>query len=322
MGALNRRKVRWMAKEWERGEFSMGFICKAVRITPRHGRRLRARYEQTGVLPYPKRTGRKPKPITAEEKDRILAMKEHHPLSGANTLEKLLNLNGGHIPHNRIHHILKLSGKAKDDPKKQKRRKYIRYQRKTSNSLWHTDLFEKYEGNNVAILYEDDASRFMTGGQLLNRPTSAECVAAGQLAVAMYGKPKQMMSDHGTQFTSLPREGCLEPDPNEFQQWLQEDEIAQVKSRIKPPQSNGKIEKGGGIIRQLTTCLGSLERALYYYNFKRPHWSLNIEICETPFMAFIRKMRPEQRMEFIRAHKVLVARHAPDYIYLAEEIVK
>jgi hypothetical protein len=67
MGTLNRRKVRWMAKEWDRGEFSMCFICKAVGITPRHGWRLRAHYEQTGVLPYPKKTGRKAKPILAEE---------------------------------------------------------------------------------------------------------------------------------------------------------------------------------------------------------------------------------------------------------------
>lgn len=311
-----------MTKEWDRGELSMSYICKTVGISSRHGWRLRSRYEQNGIRPYPKRPGRKPRPILAEERQRILTMKECHPLSGANTLEKLLNLNGDHIPHNKIHLVLKQSGKAKDDPKKQKRRKYIRYERKHSNSLWHTDLFEKYEGDNVAILYEDDASRFIAGGQLLDRPKSANCVAAGQLAVSMYGKPKQMMSDHGTQFTSLPREGCLEPDLNEFQQWLQNDEIDHVKSRVKHPQSNGKVEKAGGIIRQLVNCFGTIERALFYYNFKRPHWSLNIEICETPFMAFIRKMRPEQRMDFVRAHRVLVARHAPEYIDLDEEIVK
>ncbi len=48
----------------------------------------------------------------------------------------------------------------------------------------------------------------------------------------------------------------------------------------------------------------------------------DVEKCETPFMAFIRKMRPEQRNEYIKAHRVLVARHAPEYITLGEEIVK
>jgi putative transposase len=322
MRTLNRKKVRWMAKEWDRGELSMSYICKTVGIKPRYGWKLYRRYEKTGVLPYPKRPGRKPKPILLEEKQRILAMKERHPLSGANTLEKLLDQEGGHIPHNRIHIVLKQTGKAKDEPKKQKQRKYVRYERKHSNSLWHTDLFEKYEGNNVAILYEDDASRMMTGALLLDRPTAANCVTAGKMAISAFGKPKQLMSDHGTTFTSLPREGCLEPDPNEFQQWLEGYDIDHVKSRVKHPQSNGKVEKGGGILRKLVEHFGSLEHALYYYNFERPHWSLNIEICETPFKAFIRKMRPEQRRDFVRANNALVARHAPEYTILAEEMVK
>jgi putative transposase len=322
MRTLNRKKVRWMAKEWDRGELSMTYICKIVGIKPRYGWKLYRRYEKAGVLPYPKRPGRKPKPIQLEEQQRILAMKERHPLSGANTLEKLLDQEGSHIPHNRIHIVLKKTGKAKDEPKKQKQRKYIRYERKHSNSLWHTDLFEKYEGNNVAILYEDDASRMMTGAQLLDRPTAVNCVTAGKMAVTAFGKPKQLMSDHGTTFTSLPREGCPEPDPNEFQQWLVGYDIDHVKSRVKHPQSNGKIEKGGGILRKLVEHFGSLEQALYYYNFERPHWSLNIEICETPFKAFIRKMRPEQRYDFVRANRTLVARHAPEYSSFAKEMVK
>jgi putative transposase len=322
MRTLNRKKVRWMAKEWDRGELSMSNICKTVGIKPRYGWKLFRRFEKTGVLPYPKRPGRKPKPIQQEEKQRILAMKERHPLSGANTLEKLLNREGGHIPHNRIHTVLRQTGKAKNEPKKQKQRKYVRYERKHSNSLWHTDLFEKYEGDNIAVLYEDDASRFIPGGQLLDRPTAANCVDAGKTAVSFFGRPKQLMSDHGTTFTSLPREGCLEPDPNEFQQWLELADIGHVKSRVKHPQSNGKVEKAGGILRKLVQHFGSLDQALYYYNFERPHWSLNIEKCETPFQAFIRKMRPGQRLEFIRANRILVAWHAPEYAVLVDEMVK
>jgi len=140
---------------------------------------------------------------------------------------------------------------------------YVRYERKHSNSLWHTDLFEKYEGDNVAILYEYDASRMITGTQLLDRSTAANCVTAGKMAVSAFGKPKQLMSDHGTTFTSLPREGCPEPDPNEFQKWLKGYDIDHVKSRVKHPQSNGKVEKGGGILRKLVEHFSSLEHAIY-----------------------------------------------------------
>jgi hypothetical protein len=35
-------------------------------------------------------------------------------------------------------------------------------------------------------------------------------------AIQSYGVPKQLMTDHGIQFTSLPRETCSDPRPNEF----------------------------------------------------------------------------------------------------------
>ena len=81
----------------------------------------------------------------------------------------------------------------------------------------------------------------------------------------------QMMSDHGTQFTSLRREECMEPYLHEFQQWLEKDEIHHMKSRVKHPQSNGKVELGGEILRQLGTAFGIMDRGLNYDIFQRPH---------------------------------------------------
>lgn len=53
------------------------------------------------------------------------------------------------------------------------------------------------------------------------------------------------MTDHGTQFTSLPRENCLDLKDNEFQQLLRHYNIIHIKSRIKHPQSNCKVERAG-----------------------------------------------------------------------------
>jgi putative transposase len=81
-------------------------------------------------------------------------------------------------------------------------------------------------------------------------------------AVSVFGRPKQLMSGHGTTFTSLPGEGCPEPEPNGFQQWLKLADIDHAESRVRHPQSNGKVEKVGGILRKLVQHFGSLERAL------------------------------------------------------------
>lgn len=298
----------------EKEELSAYAISKIQHISERWVWDLFRQYNRTGKYPYPRQSGRKTKVIPDADTKRILAMKKRHPLSGAYTLEKLLDREGSHIPHNKIHVVLKAKGLARDEPKKQKPRKYIRYQRKHSNSLWHTDIFENYLDGRNAVLFEDDAARLITNGALMDRPTAANCIKAGKIAIDNFVSPKQMMSDHGTQFVSLPRESCPDPDPNSFQQWLEDEDIIHIKARIKHPQSNGKIEKAGGTIRKLTAYFGSLRKAINYYNFERPHWSLNIDECETPFKAYIRKMWPAKRYAFVRANLELVAKHAPEYL--------
>lgn len=314
MRKLNRLKIRWIIREMRKRELSVWQIAKQQGITPRWARELYNLYVETGEYPYPKPAGRSPKPISEEDRASVLAMKSKHPLSGATTLEKLLAHEGKHIPHNRIHKILKKDGLAKDEPKKQKRRKWIRYQRKHSRSLYHTDWFECIEKEKHTILYLDDASRFMCGGRSFDNATAENSKLVLESAIALYGRPKQAMSDHGPQFTSLPRDSCPDPELNVFQEYLDEQDIAQILARVKHPQSNGKVEKAGDTIKKLTQHFGSLERALEYYNYERPHWSLNIEACETPFQAYIRKMWYGARRKFIAEHPDMIGRYAPQYL--------
>jgi len=51
-------------------------------------------------------------------------------------------------------------GYAKEEKSKKKRKKWIRYERKHSMSLWHTDWFYY---NARIIAYLDDASRLTAG---------------------------------------------------------------------------------------------------------------------------------------------------------------
>ncbi|EQD28151.1 ISA0963-3 transposase, partial [mine drainage metagenome] len=66
------------------------------------------------------------------------------------------------IPHNKIHRILIEAGMTKSIGKKVKRKNWIRYERKYSNSLWHGDFTETPDGKQV-IAYIDDASRKVIG---------------------------------------------------------------------------------------------------------------------------------------------------------------
>ena len=160
MRKLNQQKIRWIIDQIDKGKRSTYKIAKTHQITPRWARELHHRFHKVNRYPYPKKSGRKPRPISEEEKKIVLEVRQHHPLSAV-TLEKLLDEQGIHIGHNRIHKILKNEGLAKDEPHKQRRRKWVRYERRYSNSLWHADWFEEHKEQ--IILFEDDASRLITG---------------------------------------------------------------------------------------------------------------------------------------------------------------
>jgi transposase InsO family protein len=100
------------------------------------------------------------------------------------------------------------------------------------------------------------------------------------------------MTDHGTQFTSLPRETCSDPGANEFQRFLDEKGIKHVKARVRHPQSNGKVERLYQTLCGLRNHLGSWDKAAEYYNFCMPHMSLeNGRLRTPPYEAFMDKMR-------------------------------
>ena len=175
-------------------------------------------YQKTKQFPFPQKPGRKPRLVSIEERNLVIETRRDYPLSGAIALEKILDSRGIHIGHNRIHRILKEEGFAQDEPRKQRRRKWIRYERRYSNSLWHADWFE--EQKDKVILFEDDASRFITGYGVFGNATTENTISVLEKALQGYGIPKQLMTDHGTQFTSLSRVTCNDPKPNMFQQTL------------------------------------------------------------------------------------------------------
>jgi len=294
MRKLNQQKIRWIINQVDKGEQSIYRIAKTQQITPRWTRELHHQYHTKHKYPYPKKSGRKPRPISKEEKTNVLRIRQQHPLSAV-TLEKILNEQGIHIGHNRIHRILKEEGLAKDEPHKQRRRTYIRYERRYSNSLNHGDWFEKNQEQ--IILFEDDASRFITGYGVFSNATSENTADVFLKSIENYGRPKQVMTDHGTQFTSLPRDSCPTPKINAFQQMLKQQGIHHIKARVRHPQSNGKVERAGQTIKKLRKHFQNWEETIYYYNFKRPHSSLENGRLRTPFEAFQDKMRERKKKE-------------------------
>jgi len=283
MKKLNLMKIRWILRELKKGELSVYQISKQQKITPQWVRQLPKKY--VGISLYKIRIlkcGRKPKPLLEEEVNIVKKTHEENQGAGAVNIEKILKERGTPISHNRIHKILINEGLSKEQPKKKNRRKWVRYERKHSLSLVHTDWFE-YKGKQD-ILYEDDASRLITGHGEFRNATTENSIKIFDESVENWGVPKQIMSDHGTQFCANDDKVYL------FTEHLKSKGVKHIRARVKHPQSNGKLERLVFTIKRLLDRGLSLDESVKFYNEKRFHMSLENGHLRTPLQAFNDKM--------------------------------
>jgi putative transposase len=211
---------------------------------------------------------------------------------GAVCLEKIIDSHFlMHIPHNTIHHILKQMGLAMEQSKKHARRKWIRYERIYSNSLWHADYKQLPADGRWLIAYEDDASRYITGYGVFSDATSVSAVSVLKEAISKYGKPASILTEA---HSSMPMKRKQEKKGlTEFEQYLIANDIRHIVARTAHPQTNGKLERIYGEIEQKMHLFSDIRELVHWYNNIRPHMSLDWDNLETPAQAYIRKIPPE-----------------------------
>jgi putative transposase len=293
MRKLSKKKIRWIIRWIDEG-FTNKEVAIAQKITPRWVSHIYNTYKKYGRIVV-KQPGRPRKPIPLEHIKLIL--NEHPKNSGAVILEKRIRIKHKiHIPHNRIHMVLKEAGYAKDEPKKQKRRKpWIRYEREHSLSLLHADWYEtKTEPRRHVIAYLDDASRLILACDEYDKQNSTNAIKTLVKAMVFanqYGGIKSILTDRGTEFypTRQDKKGKAK---TQFQKFLEKHGINHIVGRVKHPQTNGKIERWFQTYRKKRDRFNSLGEFLEWYNTDRMHMSLNMHYAETPYQAFIRKMDP------------------------------
>ncbi len=166
---------------------------------------------------------------------------------------------------------------------KSKRRKWVRYERRHSNAMWHVDWYVmKYphpERVNL-IVYLDDASCCVTGFELFSEAASENVVLTLRHTIRWFGTPGQILSNHGSQFMSsrLTSKSRL----TACWQGLQTYGIVQVLARVKHPQTNGKIECFFGTLEEEIEHFGGIPESIEYYNERQLHFSSDIDFGEHP----------------------------------------
>jgi putative transposase len=297
MVKLNERKIRWIIQQ-KLGGRGTGELALIQRVSRRRIEQLWQAYRLAGVLPALKKPGR-PKNTSISLREAALILEAYDRLKvNALTLETVLKHSHGlNLPHNKIHTILKENCRAMPQPSKQRRRKWVRYEREHSMSLWHMDWKQLSDGR-WWIAVEDDASRLIVGYGVFQDPTADNTIHVLKQAITKHGRPSEILTDRGSQFYANEGER-REKGISQFEAYLAEQGIKHILCRVNHPQTNGKLERIYGVYEQKRHQFKSIDEYVHWHNEVKPHLSLNIEALETPIQAFQRKL-PLEKTEAIQ----------------------
>jgi len=285
-----------------RREASIYGLARAYGVSDRWVRKLRRLYLEGRPLPGLGRVGRPPRPITSEERSFILRCEDEERLNPLALEKAIERYRGIHIPHNRLWRVLKEDGQVAYSPAKKHRRVWVRFERRFSNSLWQMDFTLLRPGEWMLVIL-DDASRLVVGYAVTRRPTAELAWATFLHAGKTYGFPREILTDHGTQFTKEPHEAVGYFDRKLAELRRDGVRVRHVRGRVKPPQTGGKIERFNGTLKASlrrrrkdgTPLFAGVDDVVRWYNARRPHMSLDFDRAETPLEAFERKLRPRER---------------------------
>jgi putative transposase len=299
MGKLNPRKIKWIIRKKTEG-YANQRIAMGQKISSRRVRQIFSAYRKTGQIPALSKVGRKPKILPIEQQMIIIEAYDKF-LVGPVGLEKVIQRHYGmRISHNAIYRFMKGRGMVENSPSKKKQRKWVRYERKHSLSLVHVDWSE-LNGKHI-ISFLDDASRMVIAyGEFSNATgevTIKVLIEADQFAKS-YGGIRQILSDRGGQFKAnkLDKKGKAN---HCFENALANLGIGHVLSGVNHPQTNGKLEKWFDAYKKRRGKFASIDEFMHWYNDLRPHMSLNFNKAETPSEAFIRKIRTEVWLGYVK----------------------
>ena len=288
---LTDKKIRYIIRAKKRGE-STKRIAADMKLSQSSVKRVWMHWTKTKMLLNIKKFGRKKKTLDEESEKLILEVNKEQNL-GARRLEKIIEFqHGKHIPHNAIHEVLLRHGLAKVNRNKSKRRKpWIRYERKHSLSLVHLDWHTSdHDGKKVyvCVVLDDSSRRILAGGEF-DAETTDNSLLLLREAMDRFGclaSIEQVLTDRGTQFYANKRDKNGNAD-SRFENFLEENKIRHIKSRVNHPQTNGKLEKWNDTYETNRFKFENFDNFVNWYNTIRFHESLDTKwYLQTPDIAF------------------------------------
>ena len=221
------------------------------------------------------KTGRSEVVLNPKVQDTILELRKTYGY-GPLRIENDLKNKGFSISHRQIEKLLLRNGLVQPNVKKQKPRKWVRYELPCPNDLWHTDWsYDPFSQKQLSV-YLDDRTRLITSFGLFSNANTDNTLALLKTGIACYGKPKCVMTDNGSQYYTNKGET---QENTQFRIALNALGIKHYVARVNRPQTNGKVERFFLTYKTeyATKSFTTVKDYVRHYNEERPHMSLGFK---------------------------------------------
>lgn len=263
-------------------------LCRRYEVSRKTGYKWLKRYQTAGTIAalndQTRRPHRSPRRTSRDRERRVLALRDEKGW-GADKIQYVIAKEGVKLPAITIHRILQRHDRIKPDSRARLTTK--RFARESCNELAQMDFKGEYPlsggGKCYPLSLLDDCSRFLLG---LWPRSGTDAPGAQQVLEAHFrevGVPLEMLMDHGSTWYSNNNQHGL----TWFSIWLIKQGIRLRYSGVHHPQTQGKVERMHGTLKQRTKHRGVpttmpewvewLQQFRHEYNVERPHEALGMK---------------------------------------------
>jgi putative transposase len=275
MYKLNFKKRVWLVKQHLKG-ISISKLALCQRISRWSVYKIIKKYEEfgwDGLKDH--KTGRSEIILNPNMEIIILDLRNRYKW-GAVRIEMFLKSNGFLISHRQIEKVLNKYNLVIPNFRKQKSRKWVRFELPNPNDMLHTDWTHCPFTDKYFSVYIDDRTRLITAYGIFKKANTINSLTLLNSSIADFGKPKSVMTDHGTTyFNNTPNsKGFLQF--NTFQKELNSLGIKHSLAPVNRQQTNGKVERFFRTYKEeyITETFSCIKDFIKHYNEVRPHMSL------------------------------------------------
>ena len=282
------------------GEKSMMGLCAEFGISRPTGYLWLSRYRElglSGIAEQSRRPHRSPARTLEELEAKVVQLRLRYPDWGAGKLAVLMGREGIKMPKSTVHRILLRYGLVHAQDRHSQAPQ--RFERSRPNELWQMD-FKGPKGwrhpvGPLSII--DDHSRYLIA--LHSTGSTRTEPVRGQLEQAFQdcGLPEAMLMDHGVPWWSTQA-----PSGNtSLALWLMRQGIGLHWSRIRHPQTQGKVERFHGSLQRALDKRGTprhdtqawLDAYRWEHNHVRPHEALAMQTPASIWRPSLRRYDPQ-----------------------------